>query len=54
MFSNEKLIFTHDKLLIEKLQEFEKFINDKTHVVMSSYKTDSKTDASIKYLCDTT
>ncbi|PKB96579.1 hypothetical protein RhiirA5_470704 [Rhizophagus irregularis] len=51
--SMKKPSFTREKLLSEKLQEFEKFINDKAHVVMSSYKTDSKTGAPIKYLRDT-
>ncbi|RIA89637.1 hypothetical protein C1645_824568 [Glomus cerebriforme] len=48
----KKPSFTHKRLPSEKLQEFEKFINDKIHVVISSYKTDSKTSISIKYLCD--
>ncbi|PKY33820.1 hypothetical protein RhiirB3_453052, partial [Rhizophagus irregularis] len=51
--SMKKPSFTREKLPSEKLQEFEKFINDKAHVVMSSYKTDSKTGAPIKYLRDT-
>ena len=49
----KKPSFTRERLPSKKLQEFEKFINDKAHVIMSSYKTDSKTGASIKYLCDT-
>lgn len=51
--SMKKPSFTREKLPSKKLQEFEKFINDKAHVVISSYKTDSKTGAPIKYLCDT-
>ncbi|UZO17188.1 uncharacterized protein OCT59_008549 [Rhizophagus irregularis] len=51
--SMKKPSFTREKLPSEKLQEFEKFINDKAHVVISSYKTDSKTGAPIKYLRDT-
>ena len=49
----KKPSFTWERLPSEKWQEFEKFINDKAHVIMSSYKTDSKTGASIKYLRDT-
>ena len=49
----KKHFFTHEKLPSKKLQEFEKFINDKAHIVMSLYKTDSKTGALIKYFCDT-
>jgi hypothetical protein len=49
----KKPSFTRKKLPIEKLQEFENFINDKAHVIMSSYKTDNKTGAPVKYLRDT-
>ena len=52
-FSMKRPSFTREKLPIGKLQEFEKFINDKAHVIMSSYKIDSKTGAPIKYFRDT-
>ena len=48
----KKPSFTCERLPSEKLHEFENFINDKAHVIMSSYKTDSKTGALIKYLRD--
>ena len=51
--SMKKPSFTCEKLSIKKLQEFENFINDKAHVIMSSYKTDNKTGAPVKYLRDT-
>ena len=49
----KKPSFTREKLSIEKIQEFENFISNKAHVIMSSYKTDSKTGAPVKYLRDT-
>ncbi len=51
--SIKKPSFTCEKLFIKKLEKFENFINDKAYVIMSLYKTDNKTDASVKYLCDT-
>ncbi len=52
-FSIKKPSFTCEKLPVKKLQEFENFINDKTHVIMSFYKTVSKFGKLIKYLRDT-
>jgi len=51
--SMKKPSFTRERLSIEKIQEFENFISDKAHVIMSSYKIDSKTGAPVKYLHDT-
>ena len=51
--SMKKPSFTRERLSVEKIQEFENFISDKAHVIMSSYKTDSKTGAPVKYLRDT-
>jgi len=52
-FSIKKPSFTREKLPVKKLQEFENFINNKVYVIMSSYKTVSKFNKLIKYLCDT-
>jgi hypothetical protein len=40
------------KILHEKLDELQKFLDDKNNIVMSSYKTNNKTRLSVKYLKD--
>ena len=52
-FSIKKPSFTYEKLSVKKLQKFENFINDKAHVIMNSYKINSKTGKLIKYFCNT-
>ncbi len=49
----EKPIRTVSKLSQEKLEQFSNFFEDKANVIMSSYKTDAKTQLPVLYLKNT-
>lgn len=49
----EKPIRTVAKLSQEKLEQFSNFFEDKANVIMSSYKTDAKTQLPVLYLKNT-
>lgn len=49
----EKPIRMIAKLSQEKLEQFSNFFEDKANVIMSSYKTDAKTELPILYLKNT-
>ncbi|CAG8693414.1 uncharacterized protein OCT59_018639 [Rhizophagus irregularis] len=47
----EKPIFTQTTISCEKLDQLQQFLNDKNNVIISSYKTETKTDGlPVKYL----
>ncbi|GES80407.1 hypothetical protein GLOIN_2v1790148 [Rhizophagus clarus] len=46
----EKSIFTRTTILHEKLDQVQQFLDDKNNVIISSYKTETKTGLLIKYL----
>ncbi|UZO10465.1 uncharacterized protein OCT59_002047 [Rhizophagus irregularis] len=46
----EKPIFTRTTISHEKLDQLQQFLDDKNNVIMSSYKTETKTRLPVKYL----
>ena len=48
----DKPICHQTRLDPEKASQFEQFIEDKANIIMSSYKTDTKTGLPVKYLRD--
>ena len=46
----EKPVFTRITIFQEKLDQLQQFLDDKNNVIMSSYKTETKTGLPVKYL----
>ncbi|CAG8655169.1 6775_t:CDS:1, partial [Diversispora eburnea] len=49
----EKPIYKRNRIFQEKLDQLQQFLNDKNNIIISSYKTDTKTGLPVKYLKDT-
>ncbi len=49
----EKPVFTRTTISQEKSDQLQQFLDDKNNVVMSSYKTETKTGLPVKYLKNT-
>ncbi|CAG8603035.1 11668_t:CDS:2, partial [Diversispora eburnea] len=49
----EKPIYERNRISQERLDQLQQFLNDKNNIIMSSYKTDTKTGLLVKYIKDT-